>query len=330
MNTTQQTNSDRPFRILSIDGGGSKGIYSAMLLHHVEKALGCPAHEHFDLIAGTSTGGIIALASAYGIPARTTAQIYLKRSKDIFPDSESKKRKFRQYFRRAKYSPEGLRAVLTEHFHQSMIGDCKTHVLIPTFSLVTGNPWIIKKDHEGLPGRDDLMSLVDAAMATSAAPTYFPVHTSKDREGSRFVDGGIFANNPSVLAYTEARRFHVGEGKTFKSVSILSIPSVKVTADALISSENQDMSFYNWKDYLIDAMGAGQECAAHYNLKTLAACSDIPLKYHRMKSPELGIDMLRKIRLDTTDPNILSVLYEKGDNRGIQDVDKLIKTKFFN
>jgi hypothetical protein len=186
-------------RILAIDGGGIKGVFPAAFLVELEDRLGEPIVDYFDLIAGTSTGGVIALALGLGLSTKEILRLYVDNAHRIFPQT----RGFGlQGLFRAKYAKAALPAVLDEAFGQRLLGESRARLLIPSLNLASERVHIYKTSHH--PGliRDYTSSAVDVALATVAAPTYFPVHLSP--EGVPFVDGSVWARNPMGLAVIEA------------------------------------------------------------------------------------------------------------------------------
>jgi uncharacterized protein len=186
------------FRILSIDGGGIKGVFPAAFLAHIEGTLsGAPVSSFFDLIAGTSTGGIIALALGLGLRAAEVLEFYESYGSAIFPHKSPW-----WVLGAAKYETEPLRRALDESLGSKRLGDSNRRLLIPSFNATTGRIYIYKTAHHPRLQMDFKVPAVDVALATSAAPFFFPPHRSG--EEVVFIDGGIWANNPVGLAVTEA------------------------------------------------------------------------------------------------------------------------------
>jgi patatin-like phospholipase/acyl hydrolase len=188
---------DRDFRILSIDGGGIKGIFAATFLARLEAThlSGRGLADHFDMIAGTSTGGIIALALALGMSAADILDLYLSRGADIFP----RRRDFGLI--RPAYKPDVLRAELRRRFGDHILGDAITRLCIPSADGKHGDVAVFKTPHHPNFARDWTMPAVDIALATSAAPTFLRVHQTG---GYYFIDGGVWANNPAMIAVVDA------------------------------------------------------------------------------------------------------------------------------
>jgi patatin-like phospholipase/acyl hydrolase len=186
-------------RILTIDGGGIKGVFPAAFLAALEQRLGRPVAEHFDLIAGTSTGGIIALGLGLGLSAQEVLDLYKVYGARIFP-----RRRWLGWRRlvRAKYSYLPLRQALVTVFGNRRLGDSRNRLLIPSLNLAAERVHIYKTSHHPSLVHDYKMPVVEVALATVAAPTYFPIHLSP--EGLPYIDGSLWARNPMALALVEA------------------------------------------------------------------------------------------------------------------------------
>lgn len=187
------------YRILTIDGGGIKGVFAASLLAEFEKTLGKPIVEHFDLIAGTSTGGIIAIGLGLGLSAQEILDFYEKNGPAIFA---GRRRGLLRPLFAAKYNSKPLQDALIEAFGDKLLGESTTRLLIPSLNLETGEVHVFKTAHHTRFVRDYKETAVDVALATAAAPTYFPTHHLGT--GEPLVDGGMWANNPMGAAAVEA------------------------------------------------------------------------------------------------------------------------------
>ncbi len=189
----------KSFQILSLDGGGIKGVFTAALLANFEEDLNITIADHFDLIVGTSTGGIIAIGLSLGYKPREILEFYVSNHKQIF-----KKNIFtpiRHLFYN-KYSPEILEQSLKKYFKENRLADCKKRIVIPSYNMSDDDVYIFKTPHHERLRRDYKVPLWKVAMATSAAPTYFP--SFNDIENIRLIDGGVWANNPTLVGITEA------------------------------------------------------------------------------------------------------------------------------
>jgi len=201
-------------RILSIDGGGIRGIVPAMLLAEIERRTEQPIAHLFDLVAGTSTGGIIALGLT--IPKCPGAPLYsAQRFVELYEHEGA--RIFHRSLLRAmfaidnltwkKYSSTGVEQVLEEYFGDSRLRDAVTDVLITSYEIERRFPFFFKsRNARRRPDYDFLAR--DVARATSAAPSYFEpmkLPSGTNSEYYTLIDGGVFANNPAACALVEAR-----------------------------------------------------------------------------------------------------------------------------
>jgi len=187
-------------RVLAIDGGGIKGAYAAAFLATVEDLIGIGIAERFDLIAGTSTGGIIAIGLGLGIPASRIADLYKRLSNDIFGGGRLLAR-MRQVGMAA-YDSARLHDALVSEFGGRKLGESMTRLVVPSFDLEQGRIRLYKTAHHPDLMQDYKETAVQVAMATSAAPTYFPIH--KSSSGTPVVDGAVWACNPSAVAAAES------------------------------------------------------------------------------------------------------------------------------
>ncbi|WP_224367401.1 patatin-like phospholipase family protein [Hyalangium versicolor] len=163
------------FRILSLDGGGIRGAFTAAVLARLEKETGLAFVDHFDLITGTSTGGIIALGLALGLPAQLICDFYRDKGPAIFPSMglvPRLGRMFRHLFT-AKRSHQTLKAALESVFQDRRLGEVRCRVVIPTYDAVGGHIYLLKTAHHQRFTGEYQARVVDCALATSAAPTYF-------------------------------------------------------------------------------------------------------------------------------------------------------------
>ncbi len=196
---------DRPFRILSIDGGGICGILPACILAELESRFldGAPISEYFDLIAGTSTGGIIALALGKGLTAAQARDLYVERGVLIFPRTTAFGRAKRWLWRthRYAYEREPLENELLRILGDTALGESKVRLCIPSFEGHHGEPWIYKTPHHPDYRRDKFERMKTVGLATAAAPTYF---AALPNNGYTMVDGGLWANNPIMNALVDA------------------------------------------------------------------------------------------------------------------------------
>ena len=195
---------DRTFRILSLDGGGIKGIFPAAILTYLEEKCldGQPIGDYFDLVAGTSTGGIIALGLGAGLTARSLLDLYMNEGHRVFPPRQ--RRKSNRLFRRLsrnRYDRAALDELLWQTLGARTLRESRYRLLIPATEAKHGDPAVYKTPHHPGYFLDGDKPMAEVAAATSAAPTYLkPVV----QDGYILLDGGIWANNPTMMALVEA------------------------------------------------------------------------------------------------------------------------------
>jgi patatin-like phospholipase/acyl hydrolase len=197
------------YRILSIDGGGLLGTLPAAFLAAIEEYTNRPIGDFFDLIAGTSTGGIIAIGLGMGMRASEVLKLYVEQGPSIFSQNHGplgnwlrRRHRLARSLFRAKYSSDELKAALTEILGDKKLGDSSRRLLIPAWNPTTRDIYIYKTPHHQRLRTDYKVRAVDVALGTAAAPTYFPRHFNEHDVG--LLDGGVWANNPVAIAVVEA------------------------------------------------------------------------------------------------------------------------------
>ena len=318
-----------PFKILSIDGGGIKGLYSAKILEHLEEKYGVIS-DYFDMICGTSTGGLIAIALALKIPTSEISSLYENRGQVIFPKRNKWKGIIRQILWKGKYSDIPLREVLKELFGDKKIGDVNNLLCIPSYSVTDDRPWVFKYDHtEGELERDNKTYCVDVALATSAAPTYFPICEIDYYDSKQFIDGGVWANNPAMVGVIEAIKRFVGFGKKFTSIEILSISSLNYSGGKPVGLK-RERSFFDWRNDLFDVSLVGQSHFTDYIMKTLCEMNEIDIYYQRIPSEDVSAEQRHLVQLDCADSNAIRFIMGKGNDRGLVAKKDPLIGRFFN
>lgn len=316
------------FKILSIDGGGIKGLYSATVLAELEKAYGCRLCDYFDMICGTSTGGLIALGLSLGKPASALAELYEKSGRGIFGSNNPLKWMFgsiEQAMMGGKYANRRLKKAIIEVLGENtLMSEANTLLCIPTFNLMSGIPRVFKFPHkEGKYKLDKYGKMVDVALATTAAPTYFPI---AEIDNKYYVDGGVWANNPALCGLQEALEYFVGEEKTlcginedkrFDEYAILSIGSVSENSNWSTNGASKNRSFLlGWRDKLFQTSLDAQSYSVGRLLKVLITSTKIPGKYHRIESNSLSAGQQRLIGLDKASKKSIKQLKVLGQKIG--------------
>jgi len=187
-------------KILSIDGGGIKGVFPASFLAAIDDVTDGSVADYFDLIVGTSTGGIIAIGLGLGLSANEILRFYEVRGPEVFAGNRLWRGLRRLGY--PKYDRAPLENALQEVFGDRRLGESSKRLVIPSLNLETGEVHVYKTAHHERFVMDYKLPAVQVALATAAAPTYFPTYRSA--VGLPLVDGGMWANNPVGPAVVEA------------------------------------------------------------------------------------------------------------------------------
>jgi patatin-like phospholipase/acyl hydrolase len=224
---------DQIVQILALDGGGLKGLFTAAVIEALEHQTGKPISDHFDIITGTSTGGLLALGLSLGKSGKEIVQFYKDDGPKIFPNTGLQKtwRRLRGWTH-TKYSNKALQETLkgllhTEAIDEPLLRDSLKRLIIPTFYAGQSQPRLLKTPHDKRYKSDWKLPMWVAAMATSAAPTYLP---SFQYEGKTYLDGGIWANNPSLIGVIEALEM----GASIQNIRVLNITTTSSNTDCLV------------------------------------------------------------------------------------------------
>jgi patatin-like phospholipase/acyl hydrolase len=267
-------------KVLAIDGGGIRGIIPATILIEIQKRLSLDLFKVFDLIAGTSTGGIIAL----GIGTRCKnngpyspselLDLYVQNGPEIFKKNLLTPE--RQVIL-PKYSPDALESALAQFFQDAEFQSALTPLLISSYDLQGQVPFFFKSHRiAGDPTYN--WKLTDIARATSAAPTFFsPLHLTRDGQDYALVDGGIFVNNPSMAAYAEARGLYP-DATQFIVVSV----GTGDRQDRITYASAKDWGLLGWARQIVPVFMDSVSEAVDYELNALPGCT-----YHRLQVPHL-------------------------------------------
>lgn len=307
------------FKILSLDGGGIRGAYSAAALSELQSKIEVPLVDYFDLIVGTSTGGIIAIGLGLGVTPEKLVEFYRNKGKKIFPVTgwlSGLIKQGKQLIVGTKHDANRLLNALNSVLDDKLFGDSKRPLVIVSYnaSRQPDGPHLFKTTRED--HRKFKASMV--ALATSAAPLYFQaveLPLGDKGESQTFVDGGIWANCPTLVGITEAVRFY---GKQLQDLYVLSVGTTYKPFK--IKEEHKKGSLLNWtlgKD-LAALVGSAQQAGAWGTTKAM-----------------LGEDHCRRIT-STKDENIplddathINDLIAWGKEDALEQFSS-IKAMFFN
>ena len=231
---------DKPFYILSIDGGGFRGLFAAHLLKRMEEVWQIDWRNHFGLMAGTSTGAILTAGLACGQSAVQLAEFYTIHAETIFTPRLQARLDLLKLFT-SRHSSRNFKTLLKATLGETTLGQVKTPLLLPAVDIGNGNAFIFKSKYQDERDyvRDYNIKVADAVLASCSAPTYFdPVVVDGKYQ---LADGGLWANNPSFVAAADA---HFRLKVPLEKVKVLSIGTGK-------SKVFYPRSQGKWKDRLI-------------------------------------------------------------------------------
>lgn len=264
-------------KILAIDGGGIRGVIPAVVLTEIERRTGRPAAALFDLVAGTSTGGILALGlSRPGTGRRPKysaadlLDLYTNRGREIFSRSFWKGMTSVGGLVDEKYPSGPLEKILKDYFGAARLDRALTHVLVSAYDLENRKPFFFKSWRP----KYGSIEMRHAARATSAAPTYFePARVKVAGSTLALIDGGVYVNNPAMSAYAEARRLWPEEDEYL----VLSLGTGELIRK-ITFEETKDWGKLEWAVPILNVVFDGVSEAVDYQLSRLPFC-----RYHRFQ-----------------------------------------------
>jgi len=277
-------------KILSIDGGGIKGVFAASFLASLELSTGKRVVDQFDLIAGTSTGGIIAIGLCLGYSAGEILTFYEKLGPEIFQHTgfASVMASIKQ-LGKSKYGHEQIAATLNNFFKGRLLGECKTALLVPSFNIETGEIYTFRAGGASPFDSDNHAEAIDAALATTAAPTYFPAHRTKS--GTPLVDGAVWANNPTEVAVIEG----IGSFNwSPDSISVLSLGSTQNAFSAGLARSTALGAAY-WGMKAADLFMTAQSSAAIMMAELLIGADNVHRFNPMVPARRFGLDKISEI-----------------------------------
>ena len=284
-----------PLQVLSLDGGGLRGIFTAAALAAWEEDFGTSIADHFDLIVGTSTGGVIALALGLGVSPAEVLSTYVDHRERIFPAAQRGWRGWRRLVR-PQYDPSKLREVLRDLFGDRLLGDSRVRLAIPSYDLAADHVHLFRTPHHADLRRDWRVPVLEIALATTAAPIFLPTHRM---EAHRLIDGGVWANNPTLVGVAECFD-RLGGQSGF--IRILSVGTTSEVRDRRVALDNGGL--LAWRSDGLDVLLRGQ-CLAATNPRPAhpraaerdaCGCGDPRRPSHTRRSGCAGSDRTRQRR----------------------------------
>ncbi len=290
----------RKLRILSIDGGGLRGVIPLQIIRHIESITQKEIHKSFDLIAGTSSGGILTCALTFqdsesleGDKRKYTLdeieKIYVERGKKIFPSKSLLSignNSFKKWFAPL-YNPSSLESILYEFFGDARITNCMKRIFITSYDIHRNKP-LFFTTRNATQSPDKNARLIDICRATSAAPTYFPTYRfTYDSENTICIDGGVFMNNPSLGALIEVlgnlnyKYYKINEEITLEDICILSLGTGQ--SDKILNSfQSQKWGHLKWIKPIVDLTTNGPVKVIHNQMDTIFQMFGNPDNYLRI------------------------------------------------
>ncbi len=293
-------------KILSIDGGGIRGIIPGQILVEIEREFGVQVANDFDLVAGTSTGGILACAFLLANPnqphtpkfkADEVVGLYFERGDAIFDVPFFHKIRTAGGILDEKYPADGIEDALQDYFGDAWLKDLLKPCIITSYDIINRKGHFFGQ-HKAKRNAAFNFKVKDVARATSAAPTYFECEQIMSEKGRAFtlIDGGVFVNNPALVAYAEGRNiFEIdGEEATAKDMKILSI-GTGYTRKSYPYKKAKKWGMAEWVQPVIDIMMSGASEVADYQLAKIYGTIDNPDQYLRidgdLKTTDIDPDM---------------------------------------
>jgi len=278
-------------KILAIDGGGIRGVIPAMLMAEIEKRTGKRIAELFDLITGTSTGGILALGAvkpAGKAKGKKDKPYYRAEELLALYETEGGRIFYRSPWRSVmslgaaldeKYPTEGIESVLQEYFGETMISEAIADVIIPSYEIEKRTPFFFKSRKAQQNTADDF-PMWQAARATSAAPSFFePIRIKKKSASYALADGGVVANNPAMCAYAEVKRIY----PSVDDMLIVSLGTGDPTRPIPIA-DAMNWGFAQWLVPLVSLFLDGMGDSVDYQLRQLLPdTKEGPARYYRLQ-----------------------------------------------
>jgi len=334
----KQESASRPFNVLCIDGGGMRGLYTAHVLEQLVYLLnpdlnGAQADlgKAFDLICGTSTGSILAIALAKGVPLSEVRELYVTHGPRIFPRPFPRKLSRQRWYGwmfsigwmawhlwRPAGSAKALREALEGTFGDMTLGQVYQargiSLCIPTVNASNLRSKVLKTPHLDFIW-DKNVKLVDACMASGAAPLFLSLHGFAANNGAKvYIDGGLWANNPALVGLTEALKMAKG-----RPIRILSVGTCAEPSGDPSTLEQLNWGVLRWKAGItMTEASLAAQAAGHLEMARQLVAQfklvGVDVELARLKESPKSPEHYSAIGLDRADPVALSTLEDLAKN----------------
>lgn len=317
--------------VLALDGGGIRGLLSAVWLARLEELLGGRVGDYCDVIAGTSTGAILGCAVASRTPASEIVKLYQRNGRRIFPSAMSRRwsrvtRLWSEGVSAPKYSADGLREVLREEFGDRRLGDVPQNLclLVTTYNTLTRQATVLKSTTS--PGRE--MFMWEAALASASAPTYFPAHVaSLNGADAPLIDGGVVANNPTLCGIAEGVKGDAsGTSASLQEMVVGSFGTGESTRSISIQ-ESLTWGAIEWAVPVIDVLFDGAADATNYIARQLIGDERLVRVQCRLEKAYDDMDNADETNLNALVNLANHWLVSQGGERRLEQLTKLLKLR---
>ena len=344
--TEQTKGCIKPYRVLSLDGGGMRGLYTASVLQSLVNRFSGVNSENkdigkgFDLIVGTSTGGILACGLAAGIPINKIVDLYSKKGNRIFTDPFPFEGHLKKYWwifknrKKAANSNSALKQELKSIFSNKTFGqiykDRQIGLCITAVNLIDHSPRVFKTPHDPSKNMDNNRRLTDVCLASSAAPILFPIAHIPDPERSNiyedFVDGGLWANSPILVALVEA----ITCSKKEQPVEIVSVGSCSPPPGQTILEKDINKGFIGWRAGIgpMELSMDAQSKSSHFISGFLCAQLEKfgkPIKICHLKQRSPSAEQIKFLSMDQADEQTCSMLIKWGSKDAAEIYGEIIR-----
>ena len=337
----------KPYRVLSLDGGGMRGLYTASVLQTLSNRFSGSSDgknkdigKGFDLIVGTSTGGILACGLVAGIPINKIIEFYSKEGSKIFTDPFPAKKVCKKlcWVIKNSYKAVNSNKVLIQElqdifhnktmeqvYNERQIGLCVTAV-----NLMDHSPRVFKTPHDPTKNMDNNRKLTDICLASSSAPILFPIAHIPDPESSDiyedFVDGGLWANNPVLVALVESLTC----SKKSQAVEIISIGTCAPPTGQIILEKDISKGFIGWRagigpmELAMDAQSKSSDFVSDFLCAQLENLGK-NITIHRLKQKAPSAEQIKFLSMDQADEQTCSMLIKWGKKDAVEMYGKIIR-----